>query len=607
MSSTGPTVLWISLNSTGEYLGELKGVTLNQPIGIAVDQATGQVYVGDPSNGVVDLFNSSGIYKKQLTGAGIPTGGFLNGTGEYDSITVDGKTGDVFVLSADKNTIYVFDSTGKYLTTWTGANTPAQGFGTSGREPVTMGVAANDTNGDVFVADSTHRAIDVFDATVPATETYLDQIKETPGGPFTFNDPVSISIDQPNGNEYILDSANETIYAFGPGVVVPTLAAGLPSNVHSTEATLSGTIDPEEILITGCQFEIIDDTAYQTALAAHAPNPYSAGASVTCATKAGTPIGSGDSPVAVTANATDLTPGTVYHYRLHATNTNGEENSADQRLISSPVLEGQSVTSLTQSVATLSAKIQPGEVATTYRFAYGTSSEYGSSIPTPEASLSLHEQDTISQTLTGLKAGTTYHYAVVVSSAAGTFTGPDHTFTTAGIPAPSVTTGGPSGVGVSTATLSGTIDPHGWDTTYEFQYGTSTAYGSSWPTVPVDMGALEGPQPVTIELQNLLPGTVYHYRLVAENRGGGTTYGPDMTFTTGEYPASVIQEAPISTASFGFFNPEAEAKESKTKSLTNAQKLANALKACRKKPKKLRASCEKQARKRYGTKTRKKK
>jgi hypothetical protein len=33
--------------------------------------------------------------------------------------------------------------------------------------------------------------------------------------------------------------------------------------------------------------------------------------------------------------------------------------------------------------------------------------------------------------------------------------------------------------------------------------------------------------------------------------------------------------------------------------LTNAQKLANALKACTKKPKKQRAGCQKQARKKY--------
>ena len=57
------------------------------------------------------------------------------------------------------------------------------------------------------------------------------------------------------------------------------------------------------------------------------------------------------------------------------------------------------------------------------------------------------------------------------------------------------------------------------------------------------MGALEGPQPVVVGIPNLLPSTTYHYRLVASN-GGGSSYGQDMTFTTGEYPAQVIQEPP---------------------------------------------------------------
>ncbi len=86
-------------------------------------------------------------------------------------------------------------------------------------------------------------------------------------------------------------------------------------------------------------------------------------------------------------------------------------------------------------------------------------------------------------------------------------------------------------VGIGSVTLNGTIDPRAWDTSYLFEYGTSTAYGLSWPSIPVAMGALEGSQPVVVNVPNLLPSTTYHYRLVATN-GGGTTYGEDQTFTT---------------------------------------------------------------------------
>jgi hypothetical protein len=49
----------------------------------------------------------------------------------------------------------------------------------------------------------------------------------------------------------------------------------------------------------------------------------------------------------------------------------------------------------------------------------------------------------------------------------------------------------------------------------------------------------------------------------------------------------------------GNFSPSSSIK-STTKALTRAQRLAKALKACKKKPKKKRATCQTQARKRYG-------
>ncbi len=64
---------------------------------------------------------------------------------------------------------------------------------------------------------------------------------------------------------------------------------------------------------------------------------------------------------------------------------------------------------------------------------------------------------------------------------------------------------------------------------------------------------------------------------------------------------TTTKEAPKST------EPGPKPSETGTKSPTNAQKLAKALKACKKMPKKRRSSCEKQARKRYAPKKKSKK
>ncbi|MGC2372740.1 MAG: hypothetical protein WA484_02585, partial [Solirubrobacteraceae bacterium] len=92
--------------------------------------------------------------------------------------------------------------------------------------------------------------------------------------------------------------------------------------------------------------------------------------------------------------------------------------------------------------------------------------------------------------------------------------------------------------------------------------------------------------------------TTYHYRLAASNPGG-TAYGADETFATPEYPASAIAQTPVLAASLGFLDPEPAAGKPTNRSLTRAQKLTNALKACGHKPKRQRPGCQREARKKY--------
>ncbi|HUA70929.1 MAG TPA: hypothetical protein VMA96_07605 [Solirubrobacteraceae bacterium] len=94
-----------------------------------------------------------------------------------------------------------------------------------------------------------------------------------------------------------------------------------------------------------------------------------------------------------------------------------------------------------------------------------------------------------------------------------------------------------SSVGSTTATLSGGVYPNGLDTTYYWQYGTTTSYGAQTGTV--DVGAGQAPVVVPGSLGGLAPGTTYHYRLVAQN-GDGTAYGYDSTLTTPIAPANAV-------------------------------------------------------------------
>jgi hypothetical protein len=106
----------------------------------------------------------------------------------------------------------------------------------------------------------------------------------------------------------------------------------------------------------------------------------------------------------------------------------------------------------------------------------------------------------------------------------------DNTVTLAG--SPIVTTDAATGVGANDATLNGTVNANHASTVVTFEYGLTTAYGS---TVTADQSPVAGnaDTPVSAAITGLLPNTTYHYRVIGQNMAG-TTDGGDMTFTTGK-------------------------------------------------------------------------
>jgi hypothetical protein len=94
--------------------------------------------------------------------------------------------------------------------------------------------------------------------------------------------------------------------------------------------------------------------------------------------------------------------------------------------------------------------------------------------------------------------------------------------------APAVSAALAAGIGPHGATLSGTVDTHGFQTGWHFEYGPTTAYGSSTPTQTFAGGT----QPVSAMITGLAPGTTYHFTLVASTSAGGAETA-DQTFTTG--------------------------------------------------------------------------
>jgi hypothetical protein len=101
--------------------------------------------------------------------------------------------------------------------------------------------------------------------------------------------------------------------------------------------------------------------------------------------------------------------------------------------------------------------------------------------------------------------------------------------------APGVTTGGAANVAQQTARLTGNVDPNGAATTFQFQYGTTSAYGSVTPEQT--LGG-DGKRTITADISGLAPATTYHYRLIARN-SKGLVKGADRTLKTKVQPLGV--------------------------------------------------------------------
>ncbi len=82
-------------------------------------------------------------------------------------------------------------------------------------------------------------------------------------------------------------------------------------------------------------------------------------------------------------------------------------------------------------------------------------------------------------------------------------------------------------------TLYGTVNANGNATTAQFEYGLTTAYGS---TLPLTLSAPDGTaiQDVNVLVTGLMPNTTYHYRLTATN-AHGTSSTTDQTTRTLDY------------------------------------------------------------------------
>lgn len=172
-----------------------------------------------------------------------------------------------------------------------------------------------------------------------------------------------------------------------------------------------------------------------------------------------------------------------------------------------------------------------GSALSVCRFEYGPSDEYGQTAPCAETVPGDSNPHPVGAELTGLDPNATYHFRLVAINASQLeSTSADATFTTFG--KPQISEQVPDWVEGSSARISARVDPAGFATNYRFEWGLTAAYGH---TVPADfepaIPAGTDPVKVVANLSGLAGASSYHFRLAATN-AAGTTFGPDQRFET---------------------------------------------------------------------------
>jgi hypothetical protein len=534
--------------SSGSGAGQL-----SSPKDIAVSEVgatDGDVYVADTGNHRVDEFDAQGNFIRAWgwgVADGLPhfetctliceAGIAGSGPGQFEAgtyIAVDNSTtsvssGDVYVADTGTRLVQKFGPSGELIESW--------GNGS----PSPNGQLSEGTNTEFTLSDGTHNSVDgrfesmeglavdaagnlwvsgsmTFEAPNKSQSRYavLSEFDEDGTGIQSWPD-TSVSL----GAGGIAVDGEDDLYlsAFvSRPIVVKFSSSGTNlGTVFEAQAASQFTGIARDSTTGVLYLDVAGDSVEQT------PQGCEPEAPCTSVESFGSEQLKGDG----SGVATNAATGTVYV----AASTTGRVLVYLASLSAVTASAGE----ITAKTATLKGTVDPlGSTVSNCRFEYGTSIQYGNSVPC-EGSVGSGPSP-VQVHITGLEAGAVYHYRLVAAAGSVTANGEDEQFET--LPTPGVEDVASEDMTAESVDLTATINPRGFDTTYQFEWGTTTSYGSVAPASFEDIGSAASGLAEIQHISGISPDVPYHYRVVARNQNG-TTITPDHTFVYETVSASL--------------------------------------------------------------------
>jgi hypothetical protein len=492
-----------------------------------INKKTGDLYLLDPNDSHVLVFDKNGNYKFSFGSEGTGAGQL----GKYSSvgISVDQTTGDVYVSESggpfSNNRISKFSENGEFIltfgrkvdeTTLGDVCTKASGDvcqpgSPEGERAIVFTIASVDpSTGNVLVPHGSDETTEVYSP----QGKYFESIK-TPGvvNQIAIDENETIYVATQNGfktytthGESLGEIEVEAFKEYSPAGMVPGPGTEKPEETHLYVMMTSN--------VTG-KWEVGEFNTAGKLLIEHAIGmPYPT-----------------QGAIAVDPSIPHIYVGT------YPTDPFGGPAIILGIPTSVPSATTKPVTSLTTNSVTLNGSVNPNGTTlnTFWHFEYRRAGTIAwSKAPANEVNVGNGSSTIeVSQPVSELDPNTIYQYRLVATRelGGGSTTSPIATFKTNYEP-PALSKMAPTHITDSEATLQGLIDPRHAQATYHFEYGPTSSYGSVMPLDEQgDGGSQLGRYGVFERISELEPSMEYHFRLVAEN-AGGKTVGPDLTFTT---------------------------------------------------------------------------
>jgi hypothetical protein len=518
----------------------------NDDIKLAIDngptESSGRIYVtlADPENNIeaydIDRrridFPSNESYVEDNRIIGTPNGPF----GEVRDIAIDEDSGDIYVLDWANGVVDVFASTGVFLRELEVA--PPHDA---------RGLALDPTNGNVLTSESSflegsgpfleHPGVYEFDE----SGNFLGRIDEDLGSE-TLRLEGALGVNS-DGYLYVPGGhpGENNVEIFGPTDGMPSVSYGDVSAPTATGGTVNATIDPNGGgAITTCKFQYGANTSYGLGDLPCSPDPNASppGSNFASPTPVSAPLTGLTTEATyhyrvVVTNANGTKYGPDREYTPHQ-NIGLRTDPATSVSESGATFNG----SLIGNGEALHYYFEWGPTT-----AYGQTSETppGSDGASPGGPA----RTSFTYPLSGLAPYSTYHYRIVATTTAGTSYGEDQILTTSpGVP--SIAKQRVTEVHSDRGVLHAQINPNGAATTYRFEYVDDqnfqqSGFAQATQLTPQEprVGRSKHVQSVELLVSNFKPGTLYHYRAVATNVAGTGFPLTDSTFRTFRFQAEL--------------------------------------------------------------------